>query len=106
MLLLVALLTAACGAIKNTTSEQTASSEQSSFGAQLEAQAAAVAEKIRDALAQPYALSDFTHLCTSSIGITLFKGGDLSMAELLKQADRAMYLAKYSGRNAIAHFRE
>lgn len=52
MLLLVALLTAACGAIKNTTSEQTASSEQSSFGAQLEAQAAAVHDTHRHAQEQ------------------------------------------------------
>ena len=42
MLLLVAVLMAACGAIRNTTSEQTASLEQSSSSAQLEAQAAAV----------------------------------------------------------------
>ena len=52
VLLLVALLTAACGAIKNTTSEQTASSEQSSFGAQLEAQAAAVHDTHRHAQEQ------------------------------------------------------
>lgn len=42
MLLLVVLLTAACGAIKNTASEQTVTSQQSSLSAQLEAQAAAV----------------------------------------------------------------
>lgn len=41
VLLLVAVLMAACGAIKNTTSEQMASLEQSSSSAQLEAQAAA-----------------------------------------------------------------
>lgn len=42
VLLLVVLLTAACGAIKNTASEQTVTSQQSSLSAQLEAQAAAV----------------------------------------------------------------
>lgn len=42
VLLLVVLLMSACGAIKNTASEQTASSEQSRSSAQLEAQAAAV----------------------------------------------------------------
>ena len=47
VVLLAALLMAACGAIKNTTSEQTASSEQSSFGVQLEAQAAAVRDTHR-----------------------------------------------------------
>ena len=49
VVLLAALLMAACGAIKNTTSEQTASSEQSSFGVQLEAQAAAVRDTHRHA---------------------------------------------------------
>ena len=73
--------------------------------AEAEAQATAVGEKIRDALAQPYALSDFTHHGSSSIGITLFRGSDPDMAELLRQADRAMYQAKSSGRNAIENFR-
>lgn len=42
VLLLVAMLTAACGVTKNTTSEQASSLEQSSSSTQLEAQAAAV----------------------------------------------------------------
>ncbi len=42
VLLLVAVLMAACGAIKNTTSEQTSLLQQSNSSAQLEAQAAAV----------------------------------------------------------------
>ena len=42
VLLLVAVLMAACGTIKNTMSEQTSSLEQSSSSTQLEAQAAAV----------------------------------------------------------------
>lgn len=41
VLLLVVLLTAACGAVKNATSEQTVSSQRSSLSAQLEMQAAA-----------------------------------------------------------------
>lgn len=44
VLLLVVLLTAACGAIKNTASEQTVTSQQSSLSAQLEAQAAAACD--------------------------------------------------------------
>lgn len=52
VVLLAALLMVACGAIKNTTSEQTASSEQSSFGVQLEAQAAAVRDTHRHAQQQ------------------------------------------------------
>lgn len=52
VLLLVAVLMAACGAIKNTTSEQMASLEQSSASAQLEAQAAAVHDTHRHAQEQ------------------------------------------------------
>lgn len=52
MLLLVVLLTAACGAIKNTASEQTVISQQSSLSAQLEAQAAAACDVQRHAQEQ------------------------------------------------------
>lgn len=52
VLLLVALLTAACGAIKNTTSEQMVSLERSSSSTQLEAQAAAVHDTHRHAQEQ------------------------------------------------------
>lgn len=52
VLLLVVLLTAACGAIKNTASEQTVISQQSSLSAQLEAQAAAACDVQRHAQEQ------------------------------------------------------
>ena len=78
-----------------------------------QAQALAVAEKIRLALAQPYLLSPLPHQaladtiehhCSSSIGVALFAGGDTGSAtEILKQADDAMYRAKESGRNVV-HF--
>ena len=41
---------------------------------------------------------------TPSIGVTLFKGYEQSIDELLKQADIAMYQAKTSGRNALRFF--
>lgn len=44
VLLFVAMMMAACGAIKNTASEQTVTSQQSSLSAQLEAQAAAACD--------------------------------------------------------------
>ncbi len=74
-----------------------------------------VAEKIRSALAEPYALQlppengsaahGVEHRCTSSIGVALFIGQKLTPEELLKQADMAMYQAKDSGRNMI-HFHQ
>ena len=41
---------------------------------------------------------------TASVGATLFKTDSLSLDELLKQADIAMYQAKHSGRNALRFF--
>lgn len=78
-----------------------------------EAEAAAVAEKIRIALAEPYLLqpaidqaerSPVHYRCTVSIGISLFKGNGETRDEVVKQADIAMYAAKAAGRNAIRFF--
>jgi diguanylate cyclase (GGDEF)-like protein/PAS domain S-box-containing protein len=69
-------------------------------------QAEMIAEKVRQALGQPYFLSDSTqsHHSTPSIGVTLFHGQDISIDVLLKQADVALYQAKNAGRNAIRFF--
>lgn len=85
--------------------------ELSSFKSEASAQAIFIAEKIRQALSEPYYLiyspSDTSekltveHRCTSSIGMTLFKGDGSSSEDILKRADAAMYQAKESGRNTI-----
>ena len=76
-------------------------------------QAAIVAEKIRVALGEPYHLVyqyegkeaiSIEHLCTSSIGVTLFLNHLASQDEILVQADAAMYQAKQGGRNSIRFF--
>jgi diguanylate cyclase (GGDEF)-like protein len=36
---------------------------------------------------------------TASIGVTFYRGGPSSAAELVKQADKLLYEAKGSGRN-------
>lgn len=71
------------------------------------AQARAVAEKIRVALAQPYVLTVETgrastvkveHECSASIGLTLFLNHESTQADILKRkADIAMYAAKDAG---------
>jgi diguanylate cyclase (GGDEF)-like protein len=63
-----------------------------------------VAEKIRDALGQPYQLKERAHHTTPSIGIAMFKGHEDSVDDLLKYADVAMYQAKTAGRNAIRFY--
>lgn len=67
-------------------------------------QAELVGEKIREALNQPYHLSQHVHRSTSSIGIVLFKGYGERIDNLLKYADTAMYQAKAAGRNAIRFY--
>ncbi len=75
-------------------------------------QARNVAEKIRITLAEPYILTlqqekeaeSIEHHCTSSIGVALFIGHEISREEILKCADMAMYQAKEGGRNLIHFF--
>jgi len=64
-------------------------------------QALAIGEKILHALCQSYSLRGHSHLCSASIGVSLFKGADVSVGELLKRADTAMYQAKAAGRNTV-----
>lgn len=67
-------------------------------------QAEAVAIKVLEQMRQPFVLGEHIHLCTASIGVTLFGRRDRSIDELLKQADIAMYEAKSAGRNTVRFF--
>lgn len=66
--------------------------------------ARAVAERILQALGEPYVLPGYLHHSTCSIGVTLFSRSDRTVSELLKQADLAMYQAKGAGRNTVCFF--
>lgn len=67
-------------------------------------QCQSIANKILLAIMQPYQLDMHDHKTSCSIGIALFCGQKISIEELLKQADIAMYEAKSSGRNAACFF--
>ena len=75
--------------------------------AQAAEQANKLAEKIRDALEQPYLLPGGTelepieHRCSASLGVVLFSKQCQSVEGILKWADAAMYRAKKEGRNRI-----
>lgn len=76
-----------------------------------QAQAARLAEKARQALAEPYVLmvqresqaSTVAYRCSASVGVRLFSAADREGAEetLLNQADAAMYEAKEGGCNTV-----
>ena len=68
-------------------------------------QAAEVAEKVLDALRQPFVLGQSIQHSSVSIGIALFGGGKSDSVEKpLKQAELAMYQAKAAGRNTLRFF--
>jgi diguanylate cyclase (GGDEF)-like protein len=68
------------------------------------AQAEIIAEKILNAICEPYLLDGRECLSTASIGITVFGSGDEDANDVLQQADIAMYQAKGAGRNIVRFF--
>ncbi len=66
-------------------------------------QATLVGREILTRLAKPYKLDGFIFNCSASIGISLFSHADLE-ADVLQQADMAMYQAKRKGRNSLCIF--
>jgi diguanylate cyclase (GGDEF)-like protein/PAS domain S-box-containing protein len=77
------------------------------------AEAALIADKVGQALMQPYLLTiaheghpeiTIEHYCTASIGVALFMDHEASQGDILKWADRAMYQAKDAGRNTVCFF--
>ena len=67
-------------------------------------QAETVANKILEALNQPYRSVHDEISCGASIGITLFGVAQENVAEILKRAELAMYAAKAAGRNTLRFF--
>jgi diguanylate cyclase (GGDEF)-like protein len=67
-------------------------------------QAQKVGELILLSLNKPYVLREIEHNGTCSVGATLFGKSPQEAAELLKQADIAMYQVKTAGRNDLCFF--
>lgn len=63
-----------------------------------------VARGILKVLAQPFSIDGHDAHVSASIGITLFPHDGDTPAQLLKNADTAMYQAKNAGRNAFRYF--
>jgi len=69
--------------------------------AHAERQARAIAHGLLGALNEPFDLDGLPYRTTPSIGLTVFDTTPVTVVELLKQADMAMYQAKAAGRNAV-----
>jgi diguanylate cyclase (GGDEF)-like protein/PAS domain S-box-containing protein len=64
-----------------------------------------MAERLIDAVRQPFEIDGHTVPISASIGIALTDEQDLSADHLLRYADMALYEAKRSGRNCLAFFK-
>ena len=60
------------------------------------------AEKARAALEQPIVIKNQDYLVGGSIGVTLLTPDSKSTADVLREADTAMYRSKEAGRNRVA----
>ncbi|WP_064117458.1 phosphodiesterase DibA [Pseudomonas fluorescens] len=69
-------------------------------------QAAALAQRILDALKEPFCIDGHELFINASIGISLFPSDALSADQLLRNADAALFKAKSSGRNGYALYTE
>lgn len=63
-----------------------------------------VARKIQVSLNRPYLIQAHEHFSSPSIGIAVFQDQTVSVEELLKRADLAMYQSKAAGRNTLRFF--
>ncbi|WP_051321261.1 sensor domain-containing protein [Chrysiogenes arsenatis] len=63
-----------------------------------------IAENVLDIIKQPFLLGDNEYAGSASVGVTLFRGFDDGVEELLRRADSAMYRAKGFGRSAIRFY--
>jgi len=70
-----------------------------------EAQAVSVAQGILQAMREPVVLGGREYFVTASVGVGLFPRDGVSVVDLLRNADVAMYAAKSGGRNALQVYR-
>ena len=63
-----------------------------------------LAKKIQEGLNSIKYISGYKNISTPSIGVTLFNDSSVSVRDIIKQADTAMYVAKKQGKNAIEFF--
>ena len=68
------------------------------------AHAERVAEQLVQTFARPYQVSGYELVSTASVGVVHSQMGHASVEDLLRDADAAMYQAKYQGKNGYRFF--
>ena len=63
-----------------------------------------IIENIRVVFNKPWFLKGADYYCTSSIGVVTFPDEGETVQDLIRKADIAMYSAKKSGKNKLAHY--
>ncbi len=63
-----------------------------------------IIESIRVVFNKPWFLKGADYYCTSSIGVVTFPDEGDTVQDLIRKADIAMYTAKKSGKNKMAHY--
>jgi diguanylate cyclase (GGDEF)-like protein/PAS domain S-box-containing protein len=63
-----------------------------------------LAERIIASLAAPYNINNNQHICTVSMGITIFPHSNATVNDIIRQADVAMYRSKDQGRNQVTMY--
>ncbi|RZI32267.1 phosphodiesterase DibA [Pseudomonas orientalis] len=69
-------------------------------------QAAALAQRMLDAMKEPFVFDGNQLFISASIGISLFPSDALSAEQLLRNADSALFKAKHAGREGYALYTE
>ncbi len=63
-----------------------------------------MAEHIIQNLAHPYKINNNQHICTVSMGITIYPNELATVNDIIRQADVAMYRSKEQGRNKVTMY--
>jgi diguanylate cyclase (GGDEF)-like protein/PAS domain S-box-containing protein len=63
-----------------------------------------LAQKLLDALHQPFKLNKESAYVSGSIGVAIFPDDGYTSEELIRKADQAMYAAKHAGKNQFSYF--
>lgn len=65
-----------------------------------------IARKVGARLAEQYQLKECSYEASASIGVVLFQGTELDVAEIFRRADEAMYRVKASSRNDVCFYED